>query len=119
MEVEPNDKSDSLGVSHTPFSWMLAIMDCPKPHCRATDKKIEPYRNAWESQVLKIKVHEKAPCDKIESSSNPMNSLQGFLLPEVWYVPSWAYVEASTLASYLDVLPAYFHIQNLSVWNHL
>ena len=66
-----------------------------------------------------MKVREKAPHAEIESSSNPMDSLQGFLLPEVWSMPSWAYVEASTLASYMDVLPAYFHVHNLSVWNHL
>ena len=52
-------------------------------------------------------------------SSNPMDSLQSFLLPEVWFVPSWASAEASALASYLDVLPAYFHVHNMSVWNHL
>jgi hypothetical protein len=66
-----------------------------------------------------MKVHEKAPHVEIESSSNPMDSLQGFLLPKVWFVPSWASVEASAMASYLVVLPAYFHVQNLSVWNHL
>jgi hypothetical protein len=75
--------------------------------------------NAWASQVQKLKIHEKAPHDEIESSSNPMDSLQGCLLPKVWYVPSWASAEASVLASYLDVLRAYFHVQNWSVWNHL
>jgi hypothetical protein len=48
-----------------------------------------------------------------------MDSLQGFLLPKVWFVPSWAYVEASTLASYVAILPSYFHVHNLSVGNHL
>jgi hypothetical protein len=66
-----------------------------------------------------MKVHEKEPHVEIESSSNPMDSLQGFLLPEVWYVPSWASAKASMLASYLAVLPAYFHVKNLSVWTHL
>jgi hypothetical protein len=66
-----------------------------------------------------MKVHEKDPHAEIESSSNPMDSLQGFLLPKVWFVPSWASFEALMLASYLAVLPAYFHVQNLSVWNHL
>jgi hypothetical protein len=66
-----------------------------------------------------MKIHEKAPHVEIESSSNPMDSLQDCMLPEVWYVPYWASAEASTLDSYLSVLPAYFHVQNLSVWNHL
>jgi hypothetical protein len=70
-------------------------------------------------QVLKLKVHEKAPHVEIESSLNPMDSLQDFLLAKVWYVPSWAYAKALTLTSYLAILPAYFHVQNLSVWNHL
>jgi hypothetical protein len=82
VEVEPYPKSDSLGVSHTP-AWLLAIMDFPQPHCSPVDRKIEPYRNAWESQVHNLKVHEKAPHDEIESSSNPMASLQGHLLPEL------------------------------------
>jgi hypothetical protein len=46
------------------------------------------------SQVLKLKIHEKTHV-KIESSLNPMDSLQGCLLPEVWYVSSWASAEAS------------------------
>jgi hypothetical protein len=45
-----------------------------------------------------------------------MDSLQGFLLVEVRFVPSWASVEDSALASYLDVLPYYFHVHNMSVW---
>jgi hypothetical protein len=57
-----------------------------------------------------MKVREKAPHAEIESSSNPMDSLQGFLLLEVWYVPSWAYDEYLVLASYLAVLPTYFHV---------
>ena len=88
MEVELDAKSDSLGVSHTPFAWLFSIMDFQQPHCRDADQKIEPYRNAWASQVMKLKIHEKAPHDEIESSLNPMYSLQGFLLPEVWSVPS-------------------------------
>jgi hypothetical protein len=83
VEVEPDAKSNSLGVSHAPFAWLLAIMDCPQPHCRDLDQKIEPYSNAWASQVLNLKVHEKAPHVEIESSSNPMDSLQGYLLPKV------------------------------------
>jgi hypothetical protein len=113
--VEPDAKSDSLGVSHTPSAWLLSIMDFPQPYCSSADQWIEPYSNAWALQVLKRKVHEKSPHAEIKSSSNPMDSL----LPEVWYVHSWASVEASTLASYLDVLPAYFHVHNLSVWNHI
>jgi hypothetical protein len=110
VEVEPDAKSNSLGVSHTPSAWMLSIMDCPQNYCSSADQWIEPYSNAWASQVLNLKVHEKAPHAKIESSSNPMYSLQGFLLAEVWYMPSWASAEASTLDSYLDVLPAYFPV---------
>jgi hypothetical protein len=68
---------------------------------------------------VKLKIHGKTPHAKIESSSNPMDSPQGFLLAEVWFVPSWASTEASALVSYLDVLPSCFHVQNLSVWNHL
>jgi hypothetical protein len=60
VEVEPDAKYDSLGVSHTPFAWILTIMDFPQPHCRYVDQNIEPYNNAWASQVLeKLKVHEK------------------------------------------------------------
>jgi hypothetical protein len=117
--VEPDSKSGSVGVSHTPSAWLLAIMDFPQPYCSSMDQYIEPYINAWASQVLKLKLHEKAPHAEIESSSNLMNSLQGCLLPEVWFVPSWAYPEASVLDSYLDVLASYFHVHNLSVWNHL
>jgi hypothetical protein len=83
VEVEPDAKSDSLGLIHTPFSLLIVIIDFPQPHCRAMDQNIEPYSNAWASQVLKLKVHEKAPHAKIESSSNPMDYLQGYLLPEV------------------------------------
>jgi hypothetical protein len=119
VEVEPDANFDSLGVSHTPFEWMLAIMDFPQPHYRDGDQNIEPYRNEWASQVLKLKVHEKAHHVDIESSSNPMDSLQGYLFPEVLIVPSWESIEASSLAYYLVVLPAYFHVHNLSVWNHL
>jgi hypothetical protein len=119
VEVEPDAKYDSLGVSHTPFAWLLAIMDFPQPHCRVADHKTKSYSNAWALEVLKLKVHEKAPHVEIKSSSNPMDSLQGYLLPKVLIVPSWASVEASMLASYLVVLPTYFHVQNMSVWNHL
>jgi hypothetical protein len=117
--VEPDSKSSSVGVSHTPSVWILAIMDFPQPYCSSVDHYIEPYSNAWALQVLKLKVHEKAPHVEIEASSNSMDSLQGCLLLEVWFVPSWASAEASTLDSYLAVLPTYFHVQNLSVWNHL
>jgi hypothetical protein len=110
MEVEQDEKFDSLGVSHTPSAWLLSIMDFSQPYYRSVDHYIEPYSNAWASQVLKLKVHEKDPHAEIKPSSNPMDSLQGFLLPKVWFVPSWAYVEASMLASYLAVLPSYFHV---------
>jgi hypothetical protein len=83
VEVEPDAKSDSLGVSHTHFAWLLAIMDCPQPHYRDADQKIEPYSNAWASLVQNLEVHEKAPHAEIKSSSNPMDSLQGYLLLEV------------------------------------
>jgi hypothetical protein len=110
VEVEPDSKSGSVGVSHTPFAWILSIMDFPQPYCVFVDRYIKPYRNAWASQVLKLKVHEKAPHDEIDSSSNPMHSLQGCMVPKVWSVPSCASAEASMLASYLDVLPSYFHV---------
>jgi hypothetical protein len=58
------------------------------------------------------KIHEKAPHAEIESSSNPMDLLQGLLLPEVWIVPTWASAEASTLAPHLAVLPAQLHVHN-------
>jgi hypothetical protein len=41
-----------------------------------------------------MKIHEKDPHADIESSSNPMDSLQGCLLPKVCYVPYWASTEA-------------------------
>jgi hypothetical protein len=74
---------DSLGVSHTSFARLLPIVDFQQPHCRYVDKKIETYNNAWTSLAQKLKVHEKAPHDEIESSLNPMDSLQGYLLPKV------------------------------------
>ena len=37
VEVEPDAKSYSLGVSHTPFACLLSIIDFPYPHCRAMD----------------------------------------------------------------------------------
>jgi hypothetical protein len=119
VDVEPDSKSGSVGVSHTPSAWLLSIMDFLQPYCSFVDQWIEPYSNAWALQVLNLKVHEKAPHVEIESSLNPMDSLQGCLLLEVWFVTSWASAEALVLASYLAVLPAYFHVQNLSVWNHL
>jgi hypothetical protein len=119
VKVEPDPKYDSLGVSHTPPAWLLPIMDFPQPHCRSVDRKIEPYSNEWALLVQKLKVHEKAHHAEIESSSNPMDSLRGHLLPKAWVVPSWASAKASALAPYLDVLPAHFHVQTLSVWNHL
>jgi hypothetical protein len=57
-----------------------------------------------------MKVHEKAPHVEIESYSNPMDSLEGFLLPKVGFVPSWESSEASALASYLAILSSYFHV---------
>jgi hypothetical protein len=119
VEVEPDSKSGSVGVSHTPSAWLLAIMDFLQPYYSSMDQYIEPYSNAWASQVLKLKEHEKAPHVDIDSSSNPMDSMQGCLLPKVWFVPSWASAEASVMDSYLDILLAYFHVENLSVWNHL
>jgi hypothetical protein len=65
-----------------------------------------------------MEIHEKDTHAEIESSSNPMDSLQGCLLHEVRFVPSWESAETSVLASYLAVLLAYFYVQNLSVWNH-
>ena len=83
MEVELDAKSDSLGESHAQHACLLSIMDFPHPYCRFVDQYIEPYSNAWESKVLKMKVHEKALHAKIKSSSNPVDSLHGCLLPEV------------------------------------
>jgi hypothetical protein len=75
------------------------------------DQKIEPYKNAWESLVQKMKVHEKDPHSKIEFS-NPMDPQQGFLLLEVSIVTTWAFSEALTLDPHLDVLPAHLHVYN-------
>jgi hypothetical protein len=83
VEVEPDFKSDSLGVIHTPPAWFFSIMDFPQPYCGFVDLNIEPYSNAWELWVQKLKVHERDPHDEIDSSSNPMDSLQGHLLHEV------------------------------------
>jgi cell wall assembly regulator SMI1 len=85
-------------------------MDFSQPHYRAADQKIEPYRNAWASLVQNLKVHEKASHAEIESSSNPVDSLQGSLFPKVWIVPTWAYVEAPVLAPHMAVLLAQIHI---------
>jgi hypothetical protein len=74
--------------------------------------KIEPYRNAWESLVQKLKIHEKYPHDEINSSSNPMDPLQGFLLPELWIVPTWEFTEYLTLSPHLVVLLAHLYVQN-------
>jgi hypothetical protein len=52
------------------------------------NQKVEPYRNAWESLVQKLKLHEKDPHVEIESSSNKMDSLQGRMFPEVWIIPT-------------------------------
>jgi len=112
VEVELDPKSNSLGVGHTPPAWFLPIKDFPQPHYRATDQNIEPYINAWESLVQKIKIHEKYPHAEIKSSSNPMDSLQGHLLLEVWIVPTWASTEAPSLDPHMDVIPTPLHVQN-------
>ena len=88
MEVEPDPKSKSLEESHAPLAWLLPIVDFQQPQCRYVDNNIEPYNNAWASLVQKLKVHEKDPHAKIESSSNLMDPLQGCLLPKVWIVPT-------------------------------
>jgi hypothetical protein len=110
--VEPNPKSNSLGESHSPPTWLLPVVDFQQPHCRYVDQKIEPYSNEWESLVQKMKVHEKDIHAKMESSSNPKDPLQGFLLHEVLIVPTWAFAEALTLAPHLAVLPAHVHVHN-------
>jgi hypothetical protein len=112
VEVKPDPKSNSLGEIHAPPTWMLPIADFQQPHCKYVDHKIEPYRNAWASLVQKMKVHEKDPHAEIESSSNPMYPLQGFLLPEVWIVPTWVFFEDLTMAPHLAILPTHLHVQN-------
>jgi hypothetical protein len=112
VEVEPDPKFDSLGESHSPPTWLLPIVDCQQFHCMYVDKNVEPYSNAWASLVQKMKVHEKDPHAKIDSSSNPMDPLQGGLLPKVWIVPTWEFAEALTLAPHLDVLPSHLHVNN-------
>jgi hypothetical protein len=112
VEVEPDPKSDSLGVSHTPLAWLLPIMDFPQPHYISTDQNTESYNNAWESLVRKLKIHEKVPHANIDSSSNPMDSLQGHMLPEVWTMPTWASAEALALDPHMVVLPALIHVHN-------
>jgi hypothetical protein len=37
VEVEPDSKSDSIGVSHTPSAWILSIMDFPQYYFRSAD----------------------------------------------------------------------------------
>jgi hypothetical protein len=74
------------------------------------DRNIETYSNAWVSLVQKMKIHEKDPYAKITFSSNPMDPLQGRLFPEVWIVPTWAYIEASTLDPHLVVLSSCLHV---------
>jgi hypothetical protein len=81
VEVEPDAKSNYLGGSHAPLSWLISIMDFPKTYCRFADQYINSYSNAWASQVLKLKIHEKDPHAEIESSPNPMDFLQGCLFP--------------------------------------
>jgi hypothetical protein len=76
------------------------------------DHNIEPYRNAWASLVHNLKVHEKDPHAEIKSSSNPLYPLQGFLLPEVRTMPTWAFTESPTLAPHLAILPAHLDVQN-------
>jgi hypothetical protein len=75
VEVEPDPKSNSIGLSHTSLAWFLAIMDFPQPHCRAADQNIEPYNNVVASMVQTMKLHEKSLHVEIDSSSNPMDSL--------------------------------------------
>jgi hypothetical protein len=41
-----------------------------------------------------------------------MDPLHGFMLLEVWTVPTWAFAEAPKLAPHLVVLPAHLHVQN-------
>jgi hypothetical protein len=52
------------------------------------------------------------PHADIESSSNPMDPVQGFLLPEVCIVTTWEFVEELMLAPHLVVLPTHLHVQN-------
>jgi hypothetical protein len=117
VEVEPYPKYDSLGVIHTPPAQMLPIMDFPKPHCISVDQNIEPYINSWASLVQNLKVHKKDPHVDIESSLNPMDPLQVFLLPKMWTVPTWESTEAPTLAPHLAVLTSHIHVQNLVSMN--
>jgi hypothetical protein len=67
VEVEPDPKSYSLGVIHTPHACMLSIMDYPQLHYRYVDQNIEAYNNAWASLVQNMKVHDKDPHDEIDS----------------------------------------------------
>jgi hypothetical protein len=62
--------------------------------------------------VQKINVHEKDTYTKIKSSPNPMHPLQGFLLPDVWTMPTWEFAKAPMLAPNLDVVPTHIHVQN-------
>jgi hypothetical protein len=92
------------------------------------DQNIEPYSNAWESLVQKVKLHEKDPHAKIKSSSNPKDPLQSHLLPEVWIVPTWEFSKSLIMTPHLVVLPLQIHVQNplnmslnmhhLNAWNH-
>jgi hypothetical protein len=76
------------------------------------DQNIEPYSNAWESLVQKMNLHEKDPHAKIKSSLNPKDPLQSRMLPEVWNMPTWEFVEALMMTPHLVVLPPQIHVQN-------
>jgi hypothetical protein len=64
------------------------------------------------SLVEKMKLNEKDPLADIDSSSNPMDPVQGFLRPEVWTVPTWAFTESLTMSPHLVVLPSHLQAQN-------
>ena len=38
VEVELDSKSGSVGLIHTPFAWVLFIMDFPQPYCSYADQ---------------------------------------------------------------------------------
>jgi hypothetical protein len=59
-----------------------------------------------------MKLHEKDPHAKIKSSSNPKDPLQSCMLPEVWNMPTWEFVEALMMSPHLIVLPHQIHVQN-------
>ena len=58
-----------------------------------------------------MKVHEKDPHAEIDSSLNPMDSLDEIdSLLEVWTVPTWASAKSQSLTPHMAVLHDQIHV---------